>query len=164
MQPEMKQMSAAERLGLALTVICRRGCYLDYPLATVHIWLLPPAQLRQMCIFEGGNHTLLGYMTWAWFTEETETRWKTGQLDLLTLTEWNEGERLWIIDFVTLPGFTGACVAQAAAVFPINMRAQSLARRPVNGALPVRTWRRVDHGTRKLLRSAESPAERCRIT
>lgn len=146
-------LTVAERLGCALTIICRRGCYLDYPIASLHVWLLPPAQLSQMSVFLGDDQRLLGYMTWAWFDQETERRWKAGEVNVLHISEWNEGDRLWIIDFVTLPGCTETCVKLAPRVFPEGTVAFALARRNVIGQSTVTKWTRSGGSHRHLHRA-----------
>jgi hemolysin-activating ACP:hemolysin acyltransferase len=126
--------SVAESLGLALQVIFRRGCYLDYPLGSIKAWLLPAAQLQQIHIFVGEDQRLLGYMTWAWFGEETEQRWRRGAIEMLHVSEWNEGDRLWIIDFVAMPGQGRLCTWLASSLFPAGTVACALPRK---SAVPV---------------------------
>ncbi len=137
-------MSMAERLGLAMQVIFRRGCYLDYPLASIKAWLFPAAQLQQLHIFLGEDQRVLGYMTWAWFSEETEDRWKRGAIDMLHISEWNEGDRLWILDFVAMPGHGRLCFWLASAVFPEGTVAHVLPRHC--GPIPdsIIRWTRYD--------------------
>jgi cytolysin-activating lysine-acyltransferase len=84
------------------------------------MWLLPPAKLAELHLFLDEGNKLLGCMTWAWFSEETEQRWKAGTMEGIHLSEWNEGERLWIIDFVTLPGYTELCVKLAPRAFEVS--------------------------------------------
>lgn len=136
----MTPMSVAERLGLAMQVVFQRGCYLDYPLASVKAWLYPAAQLQQLHIFVGGDQRLLGYMTWAWFTRETEQRWMQGSIDVLHISEWNEGERLWILDFVAMPGHGKLCARLASCIFPPDTIARALPRRALSPQRSVVQW------------------------
>jgi hemolysin-activating ACP:hemolysin acyltransferase len=146
------RMSVAERLGWAVYVICRRGCYIDYPLGSLSAWLLPAAQLEQLHVFVDDDKKLLGYMTWAWFGEETEHRWVGGSLEMLHISEWNEGNRLWIIDFVTMPGYTELCMRMAPYVFPQGVVGRSLGRHPNAKSPIVTTWTREDKRRRSLRR------------
>ena len=123
------RLSVSERLGLALQVIFRRGCYLDYPLASIKAWLFAAAQVQQLHIFIGEDQRLLGYMTWAWFGEETERRWRQGSIATLHISEWNEGPRLWILDFVAMPGHGRLCAWLASSFFPAGTVANTLPRR-----------------------------------
>ena len=123
-------LTLGDRLGCALSIICARGCYMDFPIASLKMWLFPPAKLSQLHLFiDEGDKKLLGYMTWAWFSDETEQRWIAGTMDTIHISEWNEGKRLWIIDFVTLPGYTELCVKRAPLIFPEATVAYTLARR-----------------------------------
>jgi cytolysin-activating lysine-acyltransferase len=139
------ERSVAESLGLAMQVIFRRGCYLDYPLASIKAWLFPAAQLRQLHVFIGEDQRVLGYMTWAWFSAETEERWKRGAIDVLHIGEWNEGDRLWILDFVAMPGLGKLCFWLAPALFPAGTVAHSLPRRSPLPPSSIIRWTRRAH-------------------
>lgn len=126
---------------------------MDFPIASLKMWVLPPVQLSQFHLFvDEVDGKLLGYMTWAWFSEETEQRWKAGTMDVIHVSEWNEGSRLWIIDFVTLPGYTEVCVKRASSVFPDRTVAYALARRATEGIVKTIAWERVDNRQRRLSR------------
>jgi cytolysin-activating lysine-acyltransferase len=141
-------LSVAEKLGLALQVIFRRGCYLDYPLASIKAWLYPAAQVQQLHIFVGKDQRLLGYMTWAWFVEETEIRWRRGAIDILHISEWNEGDRLWILDFVAMPGHGRLCAWLASSLFPEGTVAHSLPRRSATPTDSIIRWTSRYHPNR----------------
>ena len=159
----VSDLSVAERLGLALQVIFRRGCYLDYPLASIKAWLYPAAQVQQLHIFVGKDQKLLGYMTWAWFNEETEYRWRHGTLDTPHISEWNEGDRLWILDFVAMPGQGRLCAWLASSLFPEGTVAHALPRRYSPPAITVIRWISHKHPNRfahwRRIRIADGVAE-----
>lgn len=144
--------SVADRLGWAMYVIFGRGCYMEYPIAALKMWLLPPAKLSQLHLFVDSGNKLLGYMTWAWFSAETEQRWKAQTLETIHISEWNEGDRLWIIDFVTLPGYTELCLKLAPLAFPEGTVAYSLSRRVHDPSVATIEWTRVRTGRRNLRR------------
>lgn len=147
------RLTLGDRLGWALAVICARGCYMDFPIASLKMWLFTPAKLSQLHLFfDETDRQLQGYMTWAWFSDKTEQRWKAGTMDAIHISEWNEGKRLWIIDFVTLPGYTEICVRRASSVFPVGTVAYALARRAAEGIINTIAWERVDHKPRRLSR------------
>jgi hemolysin-activating ACP:hemolysin acyltransferase len=141
-------LSVAEKLGLAMQVIFRRGCYLDYPLASIKAWLYPAAQLQQLHIFIGKDRRLLGYMTWAWFDVETEARWRRGQIGMLHISEWNEGDRLWILDLVAMPGNGRLCAWLASSLFPEGTVAHALPRRAVTPSETIIRWTSHFHPNR----------------
>jgi cytolysin-activating lysine-acyltransferase len=62
-------------------------------------WLIMPAlQLKQFKIIRQDNMPI-AYVSWAYINEETETRIKQGAPKLAP-REWNNGNRLWIIDVI----------------------------------------------------------------
>lgn len=147
------RLTLADRLGWALAVICARGCYMEFPIASLKMWVFTPAKLSQLHLFfDEGDRQLQGYMTWAWFSKETEQRWKAGTMDAIHISEWNEGNRLWIVDFVTLPGYTEICVRRASSVFPAGAVAYALARRAPQGISKTIAWERADDRYRGLSR------------
>jgi len=58
--------------------------------------------LRQFHIFKDAGGSIVGYMTWAFLAEDAARRLTDDPAVLLHLSEWNEGDRLWIMDFVVL--------------------------------------------------------------
>jgi hemolysin-activating ACP:hemolysin acyltransferase len=55
-------------------------------------------------LFFSEDRDLVGYVVWAYLARETENRvLQTRRLDLHE-SEWNEGDRLWILDLSFLPG------------------------------------------------------------
>jgi cytolysin-activating lysine-acyltransferase len=62
-------------------------------------WLVMPAlQLKQFKIIRQDNIPI-AYVSWAYVTEETESRIKQGTPKLAP-HEWNKGDRIWIIDVI----------------------------------------------------------------
>lgn len=102
-----------ELIGWAVFVISKKGCYLDYPIASLIAWLLPPARLHQFHVFANSQGRVLGYMTWALLAPDTESQWIAQRAKSWHLSEWCEGDRLWVIDFVALPGTIRECIRQA---------------------------------------------------
>ena len=63
-------------------------------------WLIiPPVMLKQMRIFRNQN-TPIGYISWASLTQEAEERFLKGNARI-SPKDWNAGDRLWIIDFIS---------------------------------------------------------------
>ena len=62
-------------------------------------WLvLPPVKLQQFRIFRK-NNLPIAFASWARLTEEAETRFVAGEVRLQP-TEWNAGDKLWLVDLV----------------------------------------------------------------
>jgi hemolysin-activating ACP:hemolysin acyltransferase len=58
------------------------------------------------------------------------------------LSEWNEGDRLWIMDFVVVDGRFKNALTEARQLFPSFTEAKSLRRRADGSVRKVTTWRR----------------------
>jgi hemolysin-activating ACP:hemolysin acyltransferase len=104
--------------------------------------------VRQLHVFVGNDGKLLGYITWAWFSEESEARWQSGTLTLPHISEWNEGDRLWILDFVAMPGQGRLCAWLASSLFPEGTMARALPRRTTMPPASLIQWTSRDHGKR----------------
>ncbi len=86
-------------------------------------------------------------MTWAWLTEDTERRLLHNPNVLLHISEWNEGERLWILDFLVHAGEVRTWIREARELFAESTDARSLRRRDDGSVRKITTWkRRPCHG------------------
>lgn len=82
-------------------LMARQPAYREYPLAVMTDWLDVPITLDQVQVFfDAATHAPVGYVTWAFLSAEVERRWLSEPSTLLHYSEWNEGDRLWIMDFV----------------------------------------------------------------
>jgi cytolysin-activating lysine-acyltransferase len=116
--------------------------YCEYPIACLAVWIEPAVLLDQIHFFRdlGGNP--IGYMTWALLAEDTEQRLINDPEVLFHLSEWNEGDRLWIMDLVLLDGKIRSVIQEALRLFPHFTKAKSLRRRPDGTVRKVTTWSR----------------------
>lgn len=94
---------------------CRALGYLSYlnsrmparstwPLLSLRVWLEPPILLRQFDVVFDRTLRPCGYYTWAWLPDEVSERLWSRQRDVpvLHISEWKEGDKLWIMDFVAV--------------------------------------------------------------
>lgn len=121
--------SISSNIGSALYIICAGSKYQDYPIASLKNWVVNPAKLKQLHVFTNTEGKKVGYVTWAWFSHTTELRWINNDISALHISEWNEGDRLWIIDLVSMPGELRSCLEQAKLLFMRFSVAHSLCRR-----------------------------------
>ena len=63
-----------------------------------------PMELKQVEVFFNHFGTCVGYATWAYVCHDVEQRLLRGGRVTLQDFEWNEGNSLWIIDFLVLNG------------------------------------------------------------
>ncbi len=133
----------ARQLGTAAHLMLQCRSYAGFPMACLTAWIQPAILLRQIKFFFDYKGRALGYMTWAFLAPDVEERWLSDPRVLLHFSEWNEGDRLWIMDFVAPSGF-GRTIARHAAesMFPRHTEARSLRRRADGSVRAVSVWRR----------------------
>ena len=130
------------RIGLAAATMMRSSEYCQYPTACLALWIEPAVLLNQIYFFYDLGGNLMGYMTWAMLAEDTECRLLNDPDVLFHFSEWNEGERLWIMDFVLIDGNVRDVLKEAFSLFPNVDTAKSL-RRNKNGTIKkLTTWHR----------------------
>lgn len=88
--------------------------------------VLPPIKQKQFRLFRSKDKPI-AYVTWACVNEETEKRLKSGQLKLAQ-HEWANGDRLWLIEFVSPFG--------ASKQSLINLKDQVFKNKTVNVLVP----------------------------
>ncbi|WP_402721338.1 toxin-activating lysine-acyltransferase [Janthinobacterium rivuli] len=103
-QQNQKSSFLTSQLGTAAYLILRCTKYRLFRVASVGAWLQPPILLKQICFFYDTLGHPIGYVTWAYLTREVEQRFVEDPNFLLHFSEWNEGDRLWMIDFVAPNG------------------------------------------------------------
>ncbi len=142
---EQSESSAdfTRQLGVAalLMLQCRR--YPHFPIACLQVWVHPPILLRQIKFFYDYKGNPIGYMTWAFLATDVEEKWISDPKTLLHFSEWNEGDRLWIMDFVVPSGFARTIAAYVSqTMFPAYAEARALRRNNDGTVRAVNIWRR----------------------
>lgn len=131
--------------GYVAYLMARQTEYREYPLATMSDWLELPIALGQIQVFfDPVSNAPVGYATWAWLSAEVERRWLDEPSTLLHYSEWNEGDRLWIMDLVA-PFGHGADIARHLRRhgFPGHAQAKSLRRDGDGNVVKISTWGRA---------------------
>jgi cytolysin-activating lysine-acyltransferase len=132
-------------LGAICSVMMRSPIYCQYPIACLAEWIRPAVLLDQYCLLSDASGNTVGYMTWAFLAEDTEKRFIGDTSVLLHLSEWNEGDRLWIMDFVVLNSDVRHFLKIARTLFPGQAEATSLRRRDDGSVSKVTHWRIKKH-------------------
>ena len=130
------------RLGLVAAMMTKSSQYCEYPLACLAVWIEPAILLNQIHFFTDLGGRAVGYMTWALLSNDTEQRLIHDPNVLFHLSEWNEGDRLWIMDFVLINGNVRSALNQALLCFPQVAEAKSLRRHADGTVRKVTRWRR----------------------
>jgi cytolysin-activating lysine-acyltransferase len=131
-----------EAMGLAASLMSKRSEYCEYPIACIPVWIEPAIQLRQIHFFYDLGQVPVGYMTWALLAPDTEDRLLHDPNVLFHLSEWNEGDRLWIMDFVLIGGNVRQLIREAFRLFPDFVAAKSVRRTADGSVRRISTWRR----------------------
>ena len=92
------------KMGIVTSLMGASARYCTYPVACIALWLEPAIRHDQIYIFRNDSGTPVGYITWAWLAADTEHRLVSDPEVLLHISEWNEGDRLWILDIVLVDG------------------------------------------------------------
>lgn len=129
-------------LGAAVDAMARSDEYCQYPMACVTLWVEPAIWHEQIHFFRDDSGQVCGYMTWAWLAEDTERRLLQDSNVVLHISEWNEGERLWILDFLVHTGDVRRWIREARALFGEVTEAKSLHRRDDGSVRKVVTWKK----------------------
>ncbi len=130
------------RMGMVAATMTKSSEYCQFPIACLAVWIEPAILLGQIHFFRDRADKVIGYMTWALLAEDTEQRLLHDPEVLFHLSEWNEGDRLWIMDFVLLDGRMKTILKEARQLFPGFNQAKSLRRREDGSIRKVTTWRR----------------------
>jgi len=100
-----------QRLGEVAAVMLQSPLHRRHQIASLAVWLEPALLLEQLAIVHDERGVPLGYVAWALVTPEVLIRLVSSPLTLLHISEWNEGECLWIMDFGCRPGFARGVAA-----------------------------------------------------
>lgn len=130
-------------LGLTVTVMGQSPDYCQYPIACIPLWLEPAIRHRQIHFFLDNAGFPVGYLTWAWLATDTEKRLQYDPTVLLHISEWNEGDNLWILDFVLVSGDLRARLREAVSLFGGHTQASSLRRHADGTVRKISVWRRA---------------------
>jgi cytolysin-activating lysine-acyltransferase len=129
-------------LGLAVDAMAKSDDYCQYPIACVTLWIEPAIRHEQIHFFRDESGKVCGYMTWAWLAEDAERRLLHDPNVLLHISEWNEGDRLWILDFLVHTGEVRMWIREARDLFGGVTQANSLRRRSDGSIRKVTAWKR----------------------
>jgi len=130
------------RMGMVAATMTRSSQYCQYPIACLAVWVEPAIVLDQIHFFRDSGDKVIGYMTWALLAEDAERRLLQDPEVIFHFSEWNEGDRLWIMDLVLLGGDMRTVLKEAGRLFPVFEQAKSLRRRSDGSIRKVTTWRR----------------------
>ena len=135
------QGSFYTKLGMAVEVMGKSNYYCQFPIACVTLWIEPAIWHDQIHFFRDDSGHICGYMTWAWLANDTEQRVLSDPNVLLHISEWNEGDRLWIMDFLIHTGDIRRRIREAHSLFKTVESAKSVRRSDDGCVKKVTRWK-----------------------
>ena len=93
------QTEYAEKIGFAVTLMAMSKEYRTAQVALVKPWIEQALVHNQLKILFSPYGEPHGYYSWARISSETEQRLLKDKYFALHPSEWNDGDRIWIIDF-----------------------------------------------------------------
>jgi len=125
---KFKRLATDFGFACSLLFECGQG---RFTVASAYMWILPAVQHRQFHVLFASNGRPVGYVTWAFVSDDTLTRLRTDSVTVLDASEWNEGLNLWIVDVVCRKGQAIRLIASLRKRLRGNwMRASGLKRKP----------------------------------
>ncbi|WP_107671196.1 toxin-activating lysine-acyltransferase [Cyanothece sp. BG0011] len=83
----------------------------------------------------------LGFVNWAWLSDEVEEKFKTGKY-VLKLDEWQSGNNLWFLEFIAPFGHANLMIKDLRNnILPKGTPAKSLRIRPDGTLRSIAHWR-----------------------
>lgn len=95
----------AEVFGAAVWLWMQSEAHKDIPLHVLNQLLLPAIGYRQFMIGSVEGRPVF-FLSWALFDEAAEHRYLHSHPSSLPETDWNSGDRLWVIDWIAPFGHT----------------------------------------------------------
>ena len=85
---------------MAINIICCCENRLRLPILAIKIWLEPAILHGQIKFIYDRYSKPVGYFTWAKLSKELITDLKENPNKILHISEWNEGEHIFVMDFI----------------------------------------------------------------
>ena len=92
-------------LGEIITLMLQTPAYSRYPIGSIGAWIQPAIFHQQARVFRDTRDVPVGYVTWAFLSPEVAVACSAQANRILHFSEWNEGDQLWLMDFLALPGW-----------------------------------------------------------
>jgi hemolysin-activating ACP:hemolysin acyltransferase len=112
--PTPSRVQEAFPLGIAASLLVDTDRK-TLSIASLLAWLAMPINLGQILFLTSWERQPLGFATWAYVTPRTLGRLASGEQDLPSQEEWNEGAELWLVDIVAPFGHAAELVRHLRA-------------------------------------------------
>jgi cytolysin-activating lysine-acyltransferase len=140
---EVTSFSAKQRLqmiGSITHLMLNSSLHQKYPISAIAERFVPSLIHNQFRYYEI-NGSPIGFVNWAWLTDEIEEKYKTAKY-VLNLDEWRGGKNLWFPEFIAPFGHARFIVKDLRTnIFPKGTPAKAFRIRP-GGTLRLTThWK-----------------------
>ncbi|WP_428832164.1 toxin-activating lysine-acyltransferase [Gibbsiella dentisursi] len=112
------EWSIHEQIGFAVSCMLNNRNYSLYPILSIQRWTEFAINHKQIKFLFGANNQPLAYITWAYLERDTESRMLHDPKFNLHPSEWNEGGRIWILDFCCKPGYSREVIKLLSKIRP----------------------------------------------
>lgn len=133
--PSSDFTAQAVSLGCACHLVSRTKAYLRAPTAVFPIWIEPAIALGQIEFLFDRRGNVVSYFTYAFLTQSVEHRLVNDLNVILHISEWKEGNRLWVLDLVAAPGYLLPTMRYARDVIFKDYKQLSYLRRNTDGVV-----------------------------
>lgn len=89
----------ASVLGDVLFLMLHSPLHRGWPIMLTEVNILPPIQHKQFRLYHDEKGRPIGFVSWAWLSNEVEKEYATGTYRLKP-KDWVSGDNAWIIDFI----------------------------------------------------------------
>ncbi|MGO2155364.1 toxin-activating lysine-acyltransferase [Serratia sp. BW106] len=113
-----KDWPAQEQIGFAVSCMLYNRNYSLYPVLSIQYWTEFAIQHKQIQFLFDTSGQPLAYVTWAFLEADTEARLLSDPEFRLHPSEWNEGDRIWLLDFCCKPGFGRKAIEHIVQIRP----------------------------------------------
>lgn len=141
-------LDRSTKLGHAMTVLTGSASSRCYPIASVVAFLGPPIALDQIKFFFDRRGEPFGFVTWAYFDQETELEMLQEQR-VLHISEYRGGDNLWLTEIYCPISASNVIKSYLREIFS-SERCVFFAHRDAMGvADAIHRWKEVEGGLRK---------------
>jgi len=97
-EPSPSFLEASVLVGMASMVMASNRKYSLFRVASIGMWIERSAHHRQIKIFYNMRGVPVGYLAWAYLSEDVIRRMVVEPDFLMHDSEWCEGDKFWILD------------------------------------------------------------------
>jgi cytolysin-activating lysine-acyltransferase len=99
-EPGQQLRAICESLGYVSSLVSSSPAHAHLPMAYLRGLIGPALRQRRIKIYFNDDGDVVGFVIWAFFAPDSEERYMQSGPTAIHVSEWNEGEALWIIDFL----------------------------------------------------------------